>query len=1128
MEQVLTANDGNKKNDFYFLKDKSLPTLNAVIIAQHSPATAYEDMGAESLTSQAFQINKASFTGREGDTTVDVRILQEPGAIVLYCSCKQSKSKLCTHQSSALLQIISTDNYLLFFDHALRYEKLNKAAADYGMVGQPDLDRYFEAELVDHRLLIRPRERSLLPVNAATLQAMEQQLMFGDTALPQATVTGETTKNIIVLKQHKFYKHLVIELYDAGLTKDGQIKNPMTVLSPLQLVMETNDPLELKFFTAVSRFQQNIDAKITKANLDGLKSVVQNPLNFDFYLHNSGISEKVSAAALQQIGLRNSGQGIQLTVLPKGDFYEISGEWHIGEGRFPVKDLEIIHSYFIRQENILYLVKDLAMLGAINLFQSRKENLLIHRSQFKAFRSRILDKLEESMAVNYPHILKATPAQIKQQQFDKNEQIIYLSDFGPHVMILPVMRYGEAEIPIRKDTQIYATDAKGNEFLVQRNDEAEKQFNLLIVQQHPYFEEQGNDEIQYFYLHKKRFLDEDWFLNAFEAWNKAGITILGFNELSNNKLNPNKVKITIKVLSGIDWFNAKIIAQFGKRKASLKHLHKAIRNKTKFVQLDDGTMGILPAEWMTKFDEYFRAGEIWEDELRIAKTNYEVIEELYTDEMLDAPVKLELKEIRRKFESFESISDVEVPDTLLTTLRPYQKQGLNWLNFLDDFNFGGCLADDMGLGKTIQILAFILSQRKKVQHNTNLLVVPTSLIFNWQAEVARFAPSLKIHTVYGADRVKSIADFTHFELVLTSYGTLLSDINFLKDYTFNYIFLDESQNIKNPGSQRYKAARLLKARNRIVITGTPFENNTFDLYGQLSFACPGLLGSHQYFKEIYAVPIDQFKVSKRSLELQSKIKPFILRRTKAEVATELPEKTEMILHCPMGEEQRTVYAAYEKEFREYISATTQEELPKRSMHVLKGLTRLRQICDSPQLLDGVRVPGDASAKIEVLLEQIESKSPHHKILVFSQFVGMLDLIHKALIKRGIGFSYLTGATRDREQVVNNFQNKEDIRVFLVSLKAGGTGLNLTAADYVYLVDPWWNPAIENQAIDRVYRIGQDKNVVAVRLICPDTIEEKMILLQQTKKELAGKLISSDLIFKSLNKADLLGLLTGGL
>ncbi len=253
--------------------------------------------------------------------------------------------------------------------------------------------------------------------------------------------------------------------------------------------------------------------------------------------------------------------------------------------------------------------------------------------------------------------------------------------------------------------------------------------------------------------------------------------------------------------------------------------------------------------------------------------------------------------------------------------------------------------------------------------------------------------------------------------------------------------------------------------------------------------------------------------------------PLVLRRSKEQVAAELPDKTEMVLYCEMGAVQRGIYDAYEKEFRDFISATSQDELDKKSMHVLKGITKLRQVCDSPLLIEGEKLPGSMSSKIDTLIEQIETKSPKHKILVFSQFVSMLKLIKQELDTRGIKYSYLTGATRNREAEVNSFQNDAGVRVFLISLKAGGTGLNLTAADYVYLVDPWWNPAIENQAIDRCYRIGQEKHVVAVRLICPDTIEDKMVHLQETKKELANTLIHTDTsIFKSLTRNDLLAML----
>jgi SNF2 family DNA or RNA helicase len=311
----------------------------------------------------------------------------------------------------------------------------------------------------------------------------------------------------------------------------------------------------------------------------------------------------------------------------------------------------------------------------------------------------------------------------------------------------------------------------------------------------------------------------------------------------------------------------------------------------------------------------------------------------------------------------------------------------------------------------------------------------------------------------------------------------------------------------------------------VALTGTPVENNTFDLYGQFSFVCPGLLGNKLYFKDTYALPIDQFQDSKRAAELQKKIKPFILRRTKKEVAKELPEKTEMVIYCEMGEEQRKIYNACEKELRDFIASKNEDEITTNTMHVLTGLTKLRQICNAPALLKDEAHLGDFSAKIDVLMEQIENKSPHHKILVFSQFVAMLDLIKEQLKERNITFEYLTGQTKNRADKVNTFQENEEVRVFLISLKAGGTGLNLTEADYVYLVDPWWNPAVENQAIDRSYRIGQKKNVIAVRLICPDTVEEKIMKLQESKTKLVNDLIKTEEgMLKSFSKKELMEML----
>ncbi len=845
----------------------------------------------------------------------------------------------------------------------------------------------------------------------------------------------------------------------------------------------------------------------------------------DAYYHDSGQSENVTAHSIVPVKLHRTPLEVKLLVDQRKQFYEITGELVLNDKAYPLKTLTLKYDYFIHLGNELHLVTDPDVLRVIQFFKKSNPILLIHASKYDEFRETILAELEHKISIRYAYLRPATQTQRIEYELDRTiEQIIYLSDRNSYVILTPVVRYGAVEIPVYSRKQIYDTDQNGNVFQIERDEELELRFMSLVVQQHPDFEEQLQ-EMDFFYLHKDRFLDEDWFLDAFQAWKNEGITVLGFNELTNNRLNQHKARVSIRVTSGTDWFDTSLEIKYGKQKASLKQLHKAIRNKSKFVQLGDGTMGILPEEWIKKIAAFFQVGEAEEEVLKIPKSNFSQIDELFEDEMLSQEVKDELTFYSKAFASSANLKEVPVPPELNATLRDYQRQGLNWLNFLDEHNFGACLADDMGLGKTIQIIAFILSQRKKRPNTTNLIVVPTSLLFNWQDEIAKFAPSMRLFTHYGPNRLKAVHEFSRYEVILTTYGMVLSDIHFLKAYRFNYIFLDESQAIKNPESQRYKAVRLLQSRNKAVLTGTPIENNTFDIYGQLSFACPGLLGSKQFFKAIYSMPIDKFEDRKKSSQLQKRIQPFILRRTKKQVATELPDKTEMVIYCEMGDEQRKVYDAYEKELREYILGKTQDDLTRSSMHVLTGLTKLRQICNSPALLKDEEFKGNHSAKIEVLVEQIENKSSQHKILVFSQFVSMLELIKKELEAKNIAFEYLTGQTKDRAAKVNEFQNNENVRVFLISLKAGGTGLNLTEADYVYLVDPWWNPAVENQAIDRSYRIGQTKNVIAVRLICPNTIEEKVVKLQESKTKLVGELLKSDdTVLKSLSKDDLLDLL----
>jgi SNF2 family DNA or RNA helicase len=1121
---------GSSEHRSFLFKNTTIDTLTENKITECSSRPVYVDAFAfQRIFPIELELNQGTFTNSNAYDPIlfpPVTVVQQGRQLLVICGCEGEEGKLCEHQAEVLTALLRREDLGIFFDQSLRHERFKKIAISYGLENEPDLDAFFQLKYLNKKLEISPRISNLVQVTKESLSAMSDDLMI-QTASVKQTSTINDKAVCVVLRRHKHYRHLMIELYQSETTKEGKVKNPLTLLSPLDFIWKSDDPLHLKFFTGITKFQNVTGDKRSASDIAALKAIIKNPLGYDFYYHKEEISENINASSLVPVKTDIVSNDVCLIVTRKDQFYELAGSVSIHHTVYDLRDLTLVFTYFILAEGTLFLVDKLQVLNIIDLLRKGQGNMMIHASKFGEFRMQLLSKLEDKINVEYTYIEPATRLQLEQSGFDAApDRIVYLSDFGEHVMIIPVMRYGEVEVSIRTRKPVYAEDEHGNEFMVKRDKEAEIAFTALLIKQHPYFKEQlEENDLYYYYLHKKHFLEEQWFLNTFEELREQGVTIYGFNEIEGNKLNPDKITVHIKVLSGINWFNANLQVRFGRKKATLKQVQKALRNKSKYVTLDDGSQGILPLEWIEKFANYFNSGEIVDDEtIHIPKVNFSDVVGFYDDDMLDDGVKTEIKDYREKLSEFNSIREAEVPHELHATLRPYQREGLNWLNFLDDFNFGGCLADDMGLGKSIQIIAFILSQRKKVSHNTNLLVVPTTLIFNWEVEVKKFAPSVKILTIYGSDRIKDSTNFDAYEIILTSYGTLLYDINFLKAYTFNYIFLDESHHIKNPETQRYQTVRLLKSRNKIVITGTPLENNTFDLYGQLSFACPGLLGNKRYFRDIYSIPIDKFKNSKRARELQAKIKPFILRRTKQQVASDLPEKTEMVLYCEMKDDQRRIYDAHEKEFRDYISATTGEELSKNSMNVLRGLTKLRQICDSPALLDVANMPIDASSKIDMLMEQIEGKSDQHKILIFSQFVSMLDLLKIELEKRHILFSYLTGSTRNRSSVVNEFQDNPDVKVFLISLKAGGTGLNLTEADYVYLVDPWWNPAVENQAIDRVHRIGQTKKIVAVRLICPGTVEEKIMKMQESKRELVRDLINTDSSFlTSLSKADLLDL-----
>ncbi|MCB2408049.1 DEAD/DEAH box helicase [Hymenobacter lucidus] len=1121
LEMPLSAEPGPHH---YLFPAATISTLTSTDVERHGPALPPPDHRAlTAIQPQTLTLNFGTFTSSatlsSGLHFPTVAVEQQTQGVLLTCGCAAPAATLCEHQALVLLSILQRNELRVFFDPRQRHSLLRASAHDYGLEHVADLDAHFELTYNRPAVLVTPRAAGLYAVTQATTQELMRQLLPDR----RPVVPPAGTQRLVVFSKHKYYGHLTVQLAEAALTAAGKVKNPVTVLNALDCLGESDEAEQLKFYTGLARFQQNYDDTRSVAAIRALRAVVRNPDGLPFFAHNPSVSEKLTGPSLTPLRLRAAPTDLRLHVSQKGEFYEVAGRLLLDDQPVELPTVTIRFEYFVAVRELLYLVEDLAVWRVIEFFRKRNNTLLIHQRKFVEFQRDVLANLEDKLHISYSHVRPATPRQLAGSSFDQvPEKRLYLTDAGPNVELLPVMRYGTREVSVLSRRQLLATDELGRDFRLERDTEAEGRFLTALLRHYPAFAEQ----LQYEALSvpKTLFLNEDWFLAAFEDWQHEQISILGFNQLKDNKLNPHRANVTVRVTGEMNWFDTILGVRFGRQKASLQQVQQAVRRQSRYVRLDDGTRGILPQEWLEKFTEYFAAGDVGEDRIRTPSINFRLIRELYDPEMLDAQAQARLATYQAAVADFAGIEPVAVPAALQATLREYQQKGLSWLNFLDTYHFGGCLADDMGLGKTIQVLAFILLQKERGQSAANLVVVPTSLVFNWQAEAAKFAPTLRIHVLHGALRRAEAAQFAACDIVLTTYNTMVSDIRQLREYAFNYVFLDEAQAIKNPDSQRYKAARLLQARNRVVLTGTPVENNTFDIYGQLSFACPGLLGSQQHFREYFATPIDKFKNEQRARELQRKISPFVLRRTKNQVARELPDKTEMVLYCEMGPEQRRVYEACKKEFRDRLMGE-HEETPRRdSAHILKGLTMLRQICDSPALLAGEADYGRESAKLEALVEEISSKAPYHKILVFSQFVGMLNLVRQELQARAIPFAYLTGQTKDRAAAVADFQQNDAVRVFLISLKAGGTGLNLTEADYVYLVDPWWNPAVESQAIDRSHRLGQTRKVVAVRLICPGTVEEKIMQLQEAKQALAHELIRTDAaLVKSLSREQLLDL-----
>jgi superfamily II DNA or RNA helicase len=605
-------------------------------------------------------------------------------------------------------------------------------------------------------------------------------------------------------------------------------------------------------------------------------------------------------------------------------------------------------------------------------------------------------------------------------------------------------------------------------------------------------------------------------------------------------------RLTISVTSEIDWFDLEATCDFGDVRAGLPELLAALRRGERYVTLDDGSQGLLPGEWLERYAPLAGLGEENGKRIRFLPTQAAFLDVLLAaQETENVTVDQTFAQFREKLRMFDGVAPVREPRSFVGELRAYQREGLGWLHFLDEFGFGGCLADDMGLGKTIQVLALLDERRQETRgahldddHEAelapgpSLVVVPRSLIFNWIEEAGRFTPNLRVLNYTGLERGTALSRINDFDLIITTYGTLRRDVAKLRTCRFDYAILDEAQAIKNAASQSAKACRLLNARRRLAMTGTPVENHLGELWSLFEFLNPGMLGRHQKLTDLIGTgrrrrtPNVELKdhgpPAADLTALAHALRPFLLRRTKEQVLSELPPKTEQTLYCELDKAERALYDELRAHYRlSLIDRVNKIGLKKSKIHVLEALLRLRQAASHPGLLDKNKIDS-GSSKLETLLEQLaEVIAEGHKALVFSQFTSLLAIIRRQLDREETVYEYLDGRTVNRQARVERFQSDPACRLFLISLKAGGQGLNLTAADYVFILDPWWNPAVEAQAVDRAHRIGQNQHVFAYRLIARDTVEEKILQLQDHKRGLAEAIVSADnSVMRNLTAEDL--------
>lgn len=1060
-----------------------------------------------------------------------------------HCTCKDLSYKLCKHKVAALLELRMQNGEFAFDLISDHTERKRELLAEYGFGLNDDFNDKFQFQFEEGKLTLKTLDPSLKKISTPRdWQQVSNLLQKSNLAEAEwLWFNRETTAKdneyqigyaFVFERNVLAFRCLAIvgKLNTTGRRFIGTLQeiseappDHIPVLNETELSI--NRLLKLLNYSHLSSLATQVLGKKV-SYLESLNEQEMLGLQNYILVHLQQLFELLQDCTVGSLPNMSSSwinthfKPLSVSTFPLSVHFQVSRSSPFIEV-LPVLSADNTVLYEAQQkshlifqsDDTLYLPQNIETAEIIRYFQ-KQQTIKIREDQFGEMCSDLLQPLMEKFEISFDDSFV-----IKEINTDSFNQL-YIRENNDSLILQPVVRYGDAEFRLfDQQRRLNLDDEDGTLLITARNTEAELELRQFYQNLHPSFEEQN---FGVFYISFHEALRNGWLFQMFELLHQRNIEILGYQSLKKFRYNTNSPRVNATASSGIDWFDIRVDISFGEQSITLKQVQKAIANRQNYVVLDDGTFGLLPEEWIRQNENLLKLGEIKGNHIKLSKFHFSLIDEMYisidSEELMQ-----ELENKKRKLLQFDRIEPRPLPAGVQATLRDYQMQAFNWLGFLEEFGWGGCIADDMGLGKTLQALTLLQEQARKQPDIPNLVVLPTTLVFNWENEIRKFCPSLTYFIHTGAQRLKTTEHFSKYNIIITTYGIVVNDIEILAEFPFNYVILDESQAVKNPNAKRCKAVQLLKAKNRLAMTGTPIENNTFDLYSQINFVNPGLLGPVQFFKEEFATPIDRDGDEQKVEQLRRLIKPFMLRRTKEQVASELPPKTETILFCEMEAAQKRVYEQFRQKYRDIIlDKIDTDGMAKSSFTILEGLLKLRQICDSPYLLNNEEQEyGKESIKVDELMTLLLENVGNHKALVFSQFLDMLALVRHRLEENGIGYEYMDGSTQQREKVVQRFKQDEECRVFLASLKAGGVGLNLTEADYVFLLDPWWNPAVEMQAIDRTHRIGQTKNVFAYKFICKDSIEEKILQLQERKKHLAAELITSENGFvKNLTREDI--------